>query len=129
MRRALEFEGGPSALVGRPHRANAALWLSLDAHRRATLRVRVDLTPASLNEWGALGGVIGRIAGNYWAVPVIEGIERAPTSDELKHFGAAMASFGSIALFHLVGITPEAARLSDVGGDTSCRATRRRGPT
>jgi hypothetical protein len=70
--------------------------------------------PASLNEWGALGGVIGRIAGNYWAVPAIEGIEGAPGSDQLKHFGAAMASFGSIALFHLVGLTPEAGKLNDV---------------
>jgi predicted aconitase len=67
-----------------------------------------------LNEWGALGGVIGRIAGNYWAVPAIEGIEKAPRSDELKHFGAAMASFGSVALFHLVGLTPEAGQLRDV---------------
>jgi predicted aconitase len=47
-------------------------------------------------------------------VPAIEGIERPPRSDELKHFGAAMASFGSVALFHLVGLTPEAARLRDV---------------
>jgi predicted aconitase len=47
-------------------------------------------------------------------VPVIEGIEGAPGSDQLKHFGAAMASFGSIALFHLVGVTPEAGRLADV---------------
>src|ERR1019366_2518052 len=52
--------------------------------------------------------------GNYWAVPVIEGLDGAPRSDQLKHFGAAMASFGSVALFHLVGITPEAGRLSDV---------------
>jgi predicted aconitase len=28
-----------------------------------------------------------------------------------------MASFGSIALYHLVGITPEAVRLADVGGE------------
>ena len=47
---------------------------------------------------------------------LLEGLSRAPTSDELKHFGAAMASFGSVALFHLVGITPEASRLSDVAG-------------
>ena len=86
----------------------------LREQRRATLHVRVERTPASLNEWGALGGVIGRIAGNYWAVPVIEGIEKAPRSDELKHFGAAMASFGSVALFHLAGLTPEAGQLSDV---------------
>ena len=71
--------------------------------RRATLHIRVRVHAGSLNEWGALGGVIGRIAGNYWAVPVIEGIEGAPRSDQLKHFGAAMASFGSIALFHIVG--------------------------
>jgi hypothetical protein len=45
------------------------------------LRVRVGWTPESLNDWGALGAVIGRIAGNYWSVPVVEGIERAPTSD------------------------------------------------
>jgi hypothetical protein len=47
----------------------------------------------------------------------VEGLDRPPSSDELKHFGAAMASFGSIALFHLVGITPEASRLTDVAGD------------
>ena len=34
-------------------------------------------------------------------VPVIEGIDTAPTSDQLKHFGAAMASFGSIAIFFI----------------------------
>jgi predicted aconitase len=73
-----------------------------------------SLHPLLLNDWGALGAVIGRIAGNYWAVPVIEGIDVAPSSDQLKHFGAAMASFGSIALFHLVGITPEANRLADI---------------
>ena len=28
-----------------------------------------------------------------------------------------MASFGSIALYHLAGITPEAVRIQDVGGD------------
>ena len=51
---------------------------------------------------------IGRLAGNYWAVPYVEGLGAAPGSDALKHFGAAMASFGSIAMFHLGGITPEA---------------------
>ena len=72
-------------------------------------------TPTTLNDW-ALGGVIGKLAGNYWSVPVTRPAG-APGSDALKHFGAAMASFGSIALFHLVGITPEAHRLTDVGGE------------
>lgn len=112
------FEGGPSALAAGLTGRTPRYGYHLDEHRRATLKVLVRWTPSALNDWGALGGVIGRLAGNYWAVPVIEGIESAPSSDELKHFGAAMASFGSTALFHIVGITPEAARLADVAGDS-----------
>jgi predicted aconitase len=108
------FEGGPSALAAGLTARTPRYGFHLPAQRQATLHVRAECAPASLNEWGALGGVIGRIAGHYWAVPAIEGIERPPRSDELKHFGAAMASFGSVALFHLVGLTPEAARLRDV---------------
>jgi predicted aconitase len=108
------FEGGPSALAAGLTGRTPRYGFHLSEQRRATLHVRVERTPASLNEWGALGGIIGRIAGNYWAVPAIEGIEKPPRSDELKHFGAAMASFGSVALFHLSGLTPEAGRLRDV---------------
>jgi predicted aconitase len=111
------FEGGPSALSAGLTGRTPRYGYHLDAQRQATLRLQLDWTPAELNDWGALGGVIGRLGGNYWQVPVVEGLDRAPTSDELKHFGAAMASFGSTALFHLVGITPEAQRLADVGGD------------
>jgi predicted aconitase len=108
------FEGGPSALAAGITGRTPRYGFHLPEQRRATLHFRVEFTPASLNEWGALGGVIGRLAGNYWAVPVIEGIEGVPKSDQLKHFGAAMASFGSTALFHMIGITPEARHLSDV---------------
>jgi predicted aconitase len=111
------FEGGPSALAAGITGRTPRYGYHLERHRTATLRIRADWTPRSLNDWGALGGVIGRLAGNYWSVPVVEGLKGAPTSDQLKHFGAAMASFGSSALFHLVGITPEAYRLEDVGGD------------
>ncbi len=102
------YEGGPSAvaagLTGRVPRSG----FHLDEQRRASVRIRADWTPRTLNEWGALGGLVGRLAGNYWAVPYVEGLERVPGSDELKHFGAAMASFGSIAMYQLAGITPEA---------------------
>jgi predicted aconitase len=108
------FEGGPSALAAGLTGRTPRYGFHLPEQRRATLYVRVDFTPVSLNDWGALGAVIGRIAGNYWAVPVIEGIDQPPRSDQLKHFGAAMASFGSTALFHLAGLTPEAQRIDDV---------------
>ncbi len=103
------YEGGPSALAAALTGRTPRYGFHLDVQRKATLRIRVGFTPKSLNDWGALGGVIGRLAGHYWAVPFIEGLEEIrPGSDALKHFGAAMASFGSVAMFQLPGITPGA---------------------
>ena len=112
------FEGGPSALAAGLTGRTPRYGLHLDAHRQATRRYSITETPQDLMEWGVLGATVGRMAGSYWEVPVIEGIEAAPTSDQLKHFGAAMASYGSIPLFHIGGITPECRTLADVGGDT-----------
>ena len=117
------FEGGPSALAAGLTGRTPRYGLHLDEHRRATRRFVVETRPRDLMEWGVLGATIGRMAGSYWQVPVIEGIEGAPTSDEIKHFGAAMASWGSTPLFHMVGITPECRSLADVGGE-ALEATR-----
>jgi predicted aconitase len=108
------FEGGPSALSAGLTGRTPRYGYHLEARRRATLVVDVAWTPRELNEWGALGGIVGRLAGDYWQVPLLRGIERVPGSDEMKHFGAALASYGSVALFHMAGITPEAQRPGDV---------------
>ena len=108
------FEGGPSALAAGLTGRTPRYGLHLDRNRRATKRFIVDQRPSDLMDWGILGATIGRMAGSYWEVPVIEGIDGAPTSDEIKHFGAAMASWGSTPLFHIVGVTPECRDLGDV---------------
>ncbi len=108
------FEGGPSALAAGLTGRTPRYGLHLDENRMATKRFVVRHQPQGLTDWGVLGGLVGRLSGSYWEVPVIEGIERIPTSDEMKHMGAAMASFGSTPLFHIIGITPEAATLKDV---------------
>jgi predicted aconitase len=108
------FEGGPSALSAGLTGRTPRYGFHLDERRRATLVVRVSFTPRELSEWGLLGGIVGHLAGDYWQVPALVGIDRVPSSDEMKHFGAALASYGSVALFHMVGITPEAPRLEDV---------------
>ncbi|HKY55427.1 MAG TPA: aconitase X, partial [Anaerolineales bacterium] len=41
-------------------------------------------------------------------IPVIDGICIIPSEDQLKALGAAAASSGAVALFHMIGITPEA---------------------
>jgi predicted aconitase len=119
------FEGGPSALAAALTGRTPRYGFHLDANRRGTRHFVVDVQPSGLAGWGALGGIIGKAAGSYWEVPIVSGLERIPNSDELKHFGAALASFGSVALFHMVGVTPEAPSLAVAfGGSTVPPATR-----
>jgi predicted aconitase len=108
------FEGGPSALSAGLTGRTPRYGFHLDEHRKATLLVQTSFTPRELSDWGALGGIVGRLAGDYWQVPALIGLDRVPTSDEMKHFGAALASYGSVALFHMIGITPEAQHIDDV---------------
>ena len=102
------FEGGPAALAAALTGRVPRYGCHLDEHRRGTHVFEVRYRPRTWSDWGALGGVIGKKAGGYWTVPVLTGIEGSPTSDDLKHFGAALASYGSVPLFHMVGVTPEA---------------------
>jgi len=46
-------------------------------------------------------------------IPVLDGIPRSVTPDQLKGLSAAAASSGSVALFHILGVTPEAATYRD----------------
>jgi predicted aconitase len=108
------FEGGPSALSAGLTGRTPRYGFHLDEQRQATFVVEISYTPLELADWGALGGIVGRLAGDYSQVPAVVGLDRVPTSDEMKHFGAALASFGSVALFHMAGVTPEAMRIDDV---------------
>ncbi len=61
----------------------------------------------------ALGFLVGQKAADR--IPVITGIRHA-TFDQLKSFGAAAAASGSVALYHMVGVTPEARTLQEAFG-------------
>ena len=80
--------------------------------------VEVQAELNDLAEWGALAKLVGESHQSYFAVPVFTGIARAPGADELKHLGASLASYGSMAMFHMVGFTPEASTLdAALGGN------------
>src|SRR5215207_7916967 len=77
------FEGGPSALAAGVTGRTPRYGFHLPELRRATLLVRVTWTPRDFNEWGALGGILGRLCGDYWQVPALIGLDRIPGSDEM----------------------------------------------
>lgn len=91
-----------------------------DSHRPerrlATLRVDVD-PPRDPDDafWPLLGYHLGKVATNE--IPVVCGLEgMVATHDDLKAFGAAFATTSAAPMFHILGITPEAATLRDAAG-------------
>jgi predicted aconitase len=102
------YEAGPAAVAAGITGVTPAYGYHLDEQRRGSLRFEIRFEPRDWADWGALGGIVGRRILDYWKVPVITGIARAPAADDLKHFGAALASYGSCAMYHMVGVTPEA---------------------
>ncbi len=53
-----------------------------------------------------LGHLMGKVARER--IPVVTGLEPRPREDQFKAMGAAASASGTVALFHVVGHTPEA---------------------
>jgi hypothetical protein len=92
-----------------------AVGLHLVENRGGEILLRLrDLPRAVLTDeslYPVLGFLIGQLAQNR--IPVVEGLSVHPTEDQLKALGAAAASSGAVALFHLVGVTPEAPSIEE----------------
>src|SRR5580704_16089356 len=90
-----------------------ALGLHLTENRAGHLLIRLKDVPLAVQQddafYSVLGLLLGRLAGQR--IPVIDGLEAVPAEDQLKALGAAAASSGAVALFHIVGVTPEAPTL------------------
>ncbi len=102
------------ALTGRVPAAG----LHLTENRLGQVLIRLrDIPPALFARddfYPVLGYLLGTLVDDE--VSVIDGLEAHPTEDQLKALAAAAATSGSVALFHLVGITPEAPTASDAFG-------------
>jgi predicted aconitase len=98
------------ALTGRAPKTG----LYLDENRMAAIHAMVEDFPveayADARFYPLLGYFIGKQCGNQ--VVAISGIPRGATKENLKGLGAATSSSGATALFHIVGITPEAPTLA-----------------
>lgn len=102
------YEGGKASFAAALTGRTPAYGFHLDAARRGTIAVCIEATLADVADWGALGKIVGHPHQDYFAVPVFDGVRESPFSDSLKHLGASLASYGSMAMFHMVGVTPEA---------------------
>ena len=101
-------EGGPSALASALTGVTPAYGYHLDAQRKPTVSVLVKADVQETWRFGALGKAIGDKLQGRQQVAYIQGIAQA-SLEELKSFCASFATYGGAALFHMQGITPEAA--------------------
>jgi len=100
-------EGGPSALAAAIAGRTPNYGLHLDANRKATLVVEVECEMKDYADYGALGYIVGKKAGNKVPYFIFKKNKKIKT-DCFKTLGATMAAAGSVALYHVHGVTPEA---------------------
>ena len=96
-------EGGPAALAAAIVGKTPLYGFHLDENRKANLIVNVN-TELSGADWGALGYIVGKTVGG--GVPYFK-VQNSPNNNDLKTLGAALASSGSVALYHMENVTPE----------------------
>jgi predicted aconitase len=100
-----------AALTGRVPDAG----LHQTAARRGQIVFSLEsLSPANLADnilYPLIGYILGVESGSQ--IPVIVGLPGNTTEDDLKAIGATAASSGCVAMFHAVGLTPEAQTLAD----------------
>lgn len=95
-----------AALTGRA----PAVGLHLTENRRGQILFDLRSLPERLRHEDVFFPVLGYLLGAYSGskIPVIAGLPAETTEDQLKALGAAAASSGAVALFHAIGVTPEA---------------------
>ncbi len=105
-----------------------AVGLHLSENRAGQILIRLVDIPLEIQQddifYPVLGHLVGKIAQD--GIPVIDGLTARPNEDQLKALGAAAASSGAVALFHIVGVTPEAPTLEAAFQGSPTRAGDRR---
>ena len=105
-------EGGPSALAAALTGFTPAYGLHLHENRLPSITIQVEAELRETVEFGALGKAIGaRLeARGKDRLHFITGTQVA-SLEHLKAFCASIATYGGVAMFHMQGITPEAAQV------------------
>lgn len=96
-------EGGPGALSAAICGRTAEYGYHLDNERYPTLIVEVE-TSLNGSDFGAIGYMVGNTIGG--GIPYFK-FKETPSTDNLKLLGAALASSGAVALYHVENLTPE----------------------
>ncbi|GAH73489.1 unnamed protein product, partial [marine sediment metagenome] len=111
------YESFPSSVASALSGKTPNFGFHLDENRRGNVLVELKTPMEHWTDWDALGFYVGKELKIYEAVPVFVNIPGTVTTYELKRLGATLATGpGTIAMYHAVGITAEAATLEQALG-------------
>ena len=96
-------EGGPGALSAAICGRTAMYGYHLNKGRHPNLLVELE-TSVKGSDFGAVGYLVGNTVGG--GIPYFK-FKNTPSTDQLKWLGAALASSGAVALYHVENTTPE----------------------
>lgn len=99
-------EGGPTGLASAITGRTPAYGYHLDENRYGTIKIVVNVELHGDTDYGTLGYFTGKIVRDK--VPIFTGIPLSVSHSNLKALGAALATSGSAAHYHVVSVTPEA---------------------
>lgn len=85
--------------------------LHLTENRRPTHRIVAEAKPGGTTDFTVLGYAIGALVDS--GIPLIEGLDRRPTLDELDALGVGMATSGGVSMFVVPDVTPPSAGVSE----------------
>jgi len=108
-------EGGPSALATALTGFTGGYGFHLKQNRIATVHVSVECPLSDQSDFGAAGYCLAKQFPD--ALPVFTGFPERTSMIGLRAMCAALATSGSISMFHAVGITPEAPTLEMATGN------------
>jgi predicted aconitase len=99
--REMDISALASAITGRV--PNYGLHLSDQREGQVLINVEAELKTTS--DFDALGNHVGKMVGTR--IPVFKNIDKNASTQGIMQLGAALATTGAVALYHIFGITPD----------------------
>lgn len=102
-------EGGPSALAAAITGRVPMYGMHLDECRHGEIVIHIKTPLRSWTDYGTLGYFAGKKGKK--GIVAFTGMDTRVGNEELKYLSASISSAGTAAMFHSVGVTPEAPNL------------------
>jgi len=118
------YESFPSSLASALTGKTPNFGFHLGENRKGNILIELKTPMEHWTDWDVLGYYVGQKLRMYEMVPVFVNLPKMVTTYELKRLGATLATGpGTIAMYHAVGITPEAATLEQAFGGNKPKAS------